>query len=95
MFSTGVCFCVDSVLWGCWSDRRVYRRYIQVIQECMNTTKTDDSGNSTSKCTTNNENFTSDINNKTNRTDHIISQQNLDSSYNQVYESSIDKYTTM
>ena len=34
-------------------------------------------------------------NDKTNRTDHIISQQNLDSSYNQVYESSIDKYTTI
>ena len=60
----------------------------------MNTTKTDGSGNSTSKYTTNNENFTSDINNKINRTDHIISQRSLDSTNNQVYESSIDKCTT-
>ena len=55
----------------------------------MNTTKTDDSVNSTAKYTTNNENFTSDINNKINRTDHIRSQQNLNSTYDQAYESII------
>ena len=61
----------------------------------MNTNNTDDSGNSTSKYTNSNENFISYNNNKINNTDHIISQLNLDSNYNQVYESSIDKYTTM
>ena len=61
----------------------------------MNTATTDDSGNSTFKDTNSNENFISDINNKINRTDHIISQQNHDSTYNQVYESSIDRDTTI
>ena len=60
----------------------------------MNTATTDDSGNSTYKDTNSNENFISDINNKINSTDYIISQQNIDSNYNQVYESSTDKYTT-